>query len=486
MLKSDSLENEIDAERLKKRKENQKKITIILISSIIIILLIIGISFIDLKSNKGNEISQSMQFDEEAIIYEKIPVIDANMDRESFKDALKIFEKEIEHRLLSANLNAWAKEKKLEIENNKQQAMSEYSSGKYASAVQYLGKAAVEANALLTQRDIIFDDQLSKAISAYQLDQYKNAKLHISNALKVNPTAQNALDVENKIDALPIVLQKLQQAKIAQVENNFVKELGILSELIKLSPQRNEAAARIVQLRNLIKQRSFASHISQGLNAINKGNIKSANDNLKQARAIYPNESEIALLSEKIIFLQKKNRVKSAIKLAINAVKNDDWLTAKNSFLLAQKDAPNNQEIVSGLQKSNNIISLKSTIKKYLQKPLRLSNAIIGKSAKGTLTRTEKHLDDSPSLIVENKKLSNLLKIINIPVKVTVHSDNKTFIQVKTIGKIGMVHEKTIELKPGNYIFEGMRKGYKSKLIKVKIPYDKPAAIIKVICDEPI
>ncbi len=486
MLKSESLENEIDAERLEKRKESQKKIIISLASSIIIILLIIGISFINLKSNKGNGISQSMQFNEEAIIYEKTPVTDANMGRESFKDALKIFEEKIEHKLLSANLDAWAKEKKLEIQNNKRQAISEYSSGEYTNALQYLGKASVKGDILLKQRDVIFDDQLSKAISAYQLDQYKNAKLHISNALQVNPSAQNALDIENKIDALPIVLQKLQEAKIARVENNFIKELDILSDIVKLSPQRNEAAARIVELKNLIKQRSFTSYISQGLNAIDKGNIKSAKSNLKQAKAIYPNKSEVALLSEKIIFIEKEIRAKSAIKLAIKAVKNDDWLAAKNSFLSAQKDAPNNQEIVSGLQKSNNIISLKSAIKKYLQKPLRLSNAIIGKSVKETLTRTEKYIGDSPSLIVASNKLRKLLKIINIAVEVTVHSDNTTFIQVKTIGKIGMVQEKTIKLKPGNYIFEGMREGYKSKLVKVKIPYDKPASIIKVICDEPI
>jgi len=478
MSKNENFESGIEAERLEKRKEGQKKVIVTLAASVLLILFIVIVNFLDFGSSKVEQVSLSVQSDE-------IAVVDANIARDAFKEALKLFEEEIEQKLSQANLDAWAKEEKFKIEDNKRQAISEYSSGEYTKALQYLGNASEEASALLEMRDKIFDDELSKSISAYQLDEYEGAKLHISNALEVSPSAQVALDVQSKIYALPAVLKKLAEAKAAKAENDLIKEHEVLSEVVSLVPQRKEIVARVAQLEKLIKERLFADYISNGLKAVENGKLKPAKVSLRQAKSIYPQKQEIALLSEKIILLEKKIRVRQAITTANKAIKNDDWFTAKNSFMSAQKDAPNNQEVVGGLQKSNAILSLKNTIEAYLQKPLRLSNAIVRKSAKQTLSSSEKHLDDSPSLTVQGDKLFSLLKVLNIPVAVLVSSDNLTFVQVRGVGKVGVIQEKIIKLKPGNYTFEGMRKGYKSKLIKVQIPYDRPASTIKVICDEP-
>ena len=67
-----------------------------------------------------------------------------------------------------------------------------------------------------------------------------------------------------------------------------------------------------------------------------------------------------------------------------------------------------------------------------------------------------------------------------------VTSDNMTDIQVRGIGKLGLIHNKTIELKPGYYTFEGTRNGFKSKLLQVLIPYNKNNYSVRIICDESI
>jgi hypothetical protein len=69
---------------------------------------------------------------------------------------------------------------------------------------------------------------------------------------------------------------------------------------------------------------------------------------------------------------------------------------------------------------------------------------------------------------------------------VTVISDNQTFVSVRTVGKVGVVSQKVIQLNPGQYTFEGAREGFKSKLVQAFIPYDRDHFSVHVICDEPI
>ena len=64
-----------------------------------------------------------------------------------------------------------------------------------------------------------------------------------------------------------------------------------------------------------------------------------------------------------------------------------------------------------------------------------------------------------------------------------VTSDNITDIQVRGIGKLWIILNKTIKLKPGYYTFEGTRNGFKSKLLQVLIPYNKNNYSVRLICD---
>ena len=82
--------------------------------------------------------------------------------------------------------------------------------------------------------------------------------------------------------------------------------------------------------------------------------------------------------------------------------------------------------------------------------------------------------------------MRELIARINQPVPVTVISDNKTYVSVRSVGKVGAVFQKIIELKPGRYTFEGTRRGFKSVLVETFITYDQNDFSVRVICDEPI
>ena len=71
------------------------------------------------------------------------------------------------------------------------------------------------------------------------------------------------------------------------------------------------------------------------------------------------------------------------------------------------------------------------------------------------------------------------------PVQVLIVSDNSTDIGIRGFGTIGRVEERIVELLPGTYVFEGKRKGYRSKLVEVVVGGEGAApAEVTIVCDE--
>ena len=100
--------------------------------------------------------------------------------------------------------------------------------------------------------------------------------------------------------------------------------------------------------------------------------------------------------------------------------------------------------------------------------------------------KSEKYGNYSYSLTNQAADLNKLLDQMNKKQKVFVVSDNQTFVKVRGVGQVGLTPGRSIKLKPGNYTFEGSRKGYKSKLVKVLIPLGQNNTEVTMICDEPI
>ena len=78
-----------------------------------------------------------------------------------------------------------------------------------------------------------------------------------------------------------------------------------------------------------------------------------------------------------------------------------------------------------------------------------------------------------------------MVEAMQTPVQVLILSDNDTDIGIRGVGRIGRVEKRIVELRPGTYLFEGKRKGYRSKLVEVTIDGGgSPPVEVRIICDE--
>jgi len=460
--------------------KNRKRLVLMLSITVLICIAFIGMaSFVDV--NPPSPASK------ENTATEKPPQqTDLSALRSQFIHQLRMYEEETEPTLAGANLQAWATDQASKITLLKEEATASFAAGDYATALEKLSASETIAKQTLAQRDAIFSSQLALARKALENDQEIESKLHISKALLVNPDNRQALELSEQIRILPQILALLKQATIAHTENNPEKEYAAVVEAFKLDPHRVELKQRAEILAENIRESQFTPLIARGLANVEKRNIKAARSSYQQAKTLYPERSELHILKAAIARLATELDLDAAIKQGKTAIAQDDWRKAHAIYAAAAKKHPDDQTILDGLQLSERIVALHSALAEHIKHSARLSVPSVSEDARSLLVQAKVFSRNSLSLSRQISELNTLIAGMNKKIPVSVKSDNQTYILVRGVGKVGTINEKTIRLKPGFYTFEGIRKGYRSKLVEVRIPAGISAFAVEVICDKHI
>jgi len=414
------------------------------------------------------------------------PAIEKSGLREQFIQQLQTYEAGLEPAIAGANLKQWNSETDATLTAMKSAAIAAFAKADYTSATNKLTRLNAMAKQVFAERDARFSTAMAAAEQARSVDNYIKAKLHITKALLLKPDDQQAQETARKIELLPQMISLLKAANIARIENNPEKEYAAISKAIKLSPDRPELKQRSDALVETLKETRFSALISRGLSNVKRKKITAARNNYKQASSLYSGRSELAVLGAAIAKTSKALDLKHAIALAHKAIAQDDWRNAQSIYATASKRHPNDKTIQDGLQLANKIVSLQQSITDYIRRPERLASQNISAAARNALFQTTVFARNSASLSRDAGKLKALIVGMRVDIPVFVKSDNKTFILVRGIGKVGLTSGRTIKLKPGEYTFEGIRSGYKSKLVQVRLTIGETSYQVEVICDERI
>jgi len=406
--------------------------------------------------------------------------------RAQFMLTLRRYESEIAPALRDANLQLWNTEKAAAINTLNENATAAFTRADYPSAIQALNQREDMAKQVLAQRETRFNKEFSMAHSAMQADQYSQAKLHIEKALQLKANDPATLQLAEQINVLPKVLSWLNKAAIAHTENKLAQEYAAVQAAFAIAPQRPQLKQRQAELAKRIKDNHFSPFIAHGLERVDNNDLRAARSDFQQAKALYPQRSELHILKQAIDKLANRQDLNRSIKQGQSAIHHDDWRKAQAVYTAATQRHPDNKSIRDGLQLSSKLVRLHETLDAYLQSPERLASPHIAASAQQARIQANMFASNSPVLRQKTLALKSLLSALDIPIAVTITSDKQTYILLKGIGKIGLTQAHTIQLKAGNYTFEGLRKGYKSKLVHLHIPIGATSFTIEVICDERI
>ena len=406
--------------------------------------------------------------------------------RDTFKQQLKDFQNKVEPAILAASVAVWATDAHDKIFEYKEGAMQAFSAGNYSSATALLQSAFESADNILSLAEEKFRIYLDIAIRAFESGDSNTAQANITQALLLKPDDATTKALKARIDVLPEVLRLLASASKARAENDYKELKAYLQEITRLDPARKDLKIQLQAITQKVIGQEFASHISNGIEAVSRRDLHTAQESLVLAKRIFPTRDEVALLNKDVQQLSHEIMLQQHLRSARVAASKDDWKSAYDSYRKALAVDDTDSIAADGARLAVRILESHKDIVRYRSHPERLSSENVATAAKAVLQRAETLYQESPGLAAEGHSLSELIADYSTPLGVIVRSDNKTKILVRGVGVVGKTLQRTVSLKPGIYTFEGKRPGYKSKLIQVEVNRDGVLPEVVLVCDEPV
>lgn len=406
--------------------------------------------------------------------------------REAFLAALEEYERDLQPRLADVDLEAWDPKRAEALRGGRETALDHFSRGEFSAARETLEVLRGEAEQLLRRRDEALARALAAAGAAYESGDHDEARRGVEQALVLDRESAEALALQERVARLPEILPLLEEARVARVENRPEKERRVLDAILDRDPGREDVRRRRDELAGALRSQRYEALIRRARAELAKEDSKALRATLAEAGRAAPGRSESAALRKDLKALERRQRLEKALQQARLAQDADDWTRAGQHFAAALKESPGLPEARDGAETARQVLNLQAKLDRALKSPYRLASTAVADALRKTLQQAKAYRGQSPSLREKAGRLESLLEQMGREVPVAIRSDGHTDIRVRGIGEVGVTAGRTIRLRPGDYVFEGRRKGYKSKLLEVRVPYDQAAAPVTVICDEPI
>ena len=355
----------------------------------------------------------------------------------------------------------------------------------YPEAIRLIEQALDEVEYIFQQEEDFYNINLKIAINAFEAEDVEGAQDAITLALALRPNSKEAEFWQQQIVQLPELIAARQIAIEARNEGRLQDEIDALYRVLKIKPNEEEVMTRIEAVNRELQDQRFKRAINEGLQALSKQNVENARNALAKAQRFKPSHPEISRLKQSIEELVRDLEVVKLIQAAANSAIQDDWLAVQQSLELALKLNPHLSDAIEGRILAKSIIDAQAKFDDYLARSHRLSSKNIVDAVRKELEEAQVLLKYSPRLRTAVSELEVEVVKWQTEVPVRVISDGKTHIIVRRVGIIGAVRAREIMLKPGIYRFEGSRRGYRNKLVEVKVPpHASEVTEVTVICDE--
>ncbi len=368
----------------------------------------------------------------------------------------------------------------------RKKAVQAYFDADYDEAVRLAGQALEEVELIHQKEEDSFVLNLDIAISAYESEKMTQAKEAIALALAMRPEHEEAIFWHERIEQLPDLIAARKDVLDAFSEGRLQDEINALYRVLNIKPKDTQTLSRIEAAKHQLQERRFAITISQGHQALQNRNLTKAKKALVKAQELKPGHVENNRLSQKISQAEREMKISILIEAAKKGASEDDWDAVQRTFEEILVIQPQLNDAIEGRDFARKIILAQRNLDDFVARPQRLNSANIAAAARKEIERVQPLLQFSPHMRSTVQALEIELEQWQQTVPVRVLSDGNTHIEVRGVGIIGVTVDRLVMLKPGTYQFEGKRKGYRNKLIEVRVSKDvTDMTEVKVICDEP-
>jgi tetratricopeptide (TPR) repeat protein len=301
-------------------------------------------------------------------------------------------------------------------------------------------------------------------------------------ALLIDPANQSAQKGLKRSQTIEAVLKLIEAGRQHEKDIALSLARNDYREALKIDPDANEARLALNRVTALIKEQQFRQMMSAGLTALHNNNLALARTSLLKAKSIKPGSREV---SEALLQLDQALRLARIDRLRSTAQKaehSEDWQTALKAYLTALDIDKNLQFAILGKKRAGEQIHLAKRLDFYLSQPRVLESDKQLKNAILLLHEANEATPRGQKLTRHTNELARLVAAAQMPVTITIESDNLTQIAVYKVGKLGRFSQHELKLRPGTYTVVGARDGYQDVRRKIVVKPGQQSLRVTVKC----
>jgi hypothetical protein len=405
--------------------------------------------------------------------------------REDFKQAITQYEMNVQPNIDEIMLTDWEPAKASELALIKEQAVTAFAQGTFMLATQAIENLDKKSKGLIAQWQIQIQQHVNDGKQAFDSEQIPQAQLFVNKALLLSSTNIDALNLQNRIYAHGEVSKLVDDLAVAVFENDWNKQVQVITGIIELDPQRTELNDDLKHAKTQDDNEQLAQYLAQAEIALQAKQLSRAQQLVTQAQTIKPNSRGAQALSSRINEIKAQQSLSSVKRSVKSAVDADNWVQVNALVVSTLQKYPNDADLRNYQAQVQQVLSAKKSLATFVRAPQRLADDNIREAASKAVQSAFSASLLSPSLQRQIEQVATGIDQYNNPVEVHINSNGKTYIVVLGVGHVGEHEQKIISLTPGKYVLQGKREGYRNKRLEFTVNANTPLSLT-LICDEPI
>ena len=415
----------------------------------------------------------------------KTPVISSQYTQEQALDAIKAFDQQL---LLVESYQALQNDIGLmqSIDRVQTQVTQAFTQANYDTVVLALQQLSLDIDQAINIAQLALEQHLRTARQLWNEKQLPQLQVELKQAQAIQADLPEWVELNDLLMAWPEVESLLSIAKTAGFEGRYQEQLQALTKISRLSNDLPQLTQQIADVKRQVAEDQYRQAIAKADAAKRIPDLRQMRAAINMARQVYSQRPEVIRLTQQLVELERQQDYQLQLSQAELSLTKDQWALAFKNLSAAHDLYPNQRDTRDKKAFVAVYLKLMQESAEILNQPSLLTSAVKRKRVVDMLD--EMVLYRSLSLRMANieTELSKQLQRYSQKVTLKVLSDNKTYVEVRSVGKVGVVTEKMISLLPGNYLFEGKRVGYVTKMVKVVITPEDLDKKVKVIANERI
>jgi hypothetical protein len=395
----------------------------------------------------------------------------------------------IEERLQKLNARAaaqWGGEEFVRSNSLLAEADKDFAAREYVTAEQKLNEIPPLLDVLEKRAPVVLAEQLKAGAQALQEGRSEDAKAAFELAAKIEPNNQVAARGLKRAGTLDQVLALLSTAERLEKEGDATTAADNYRKALALDAETKRASDGLARISSRQAADAFASSMARGYSALAAANYSQARDAFEAARRIRPNAPEIPQALKQIEQEQRTGVIGVKLQNAQQFESKEKWSDALKEYRAVLELDSTVAAANDGVARTSPRSTLNEQLELYLTQPERLFSQPVRAAAKETLARASSIANPGPLLSRQIKTLGEWLARADVPVPVSLQSDNITQVTIYRVGALGTFEQRSLELVPGSYTVVGTRPGYRDVRREISVmPGAAPAPIV-IRCEDKI